>query len=79
MELYSVIQNDGPGKVLIWKCLNEDFNNNSLLIVAENEFGDAPNGAAIYSIMDPAADAQVELTDNKYTGTYLIPDKIIRN
>ena len=37
MELYSVIQNDGPGKVLIWKCLNEDFNNHTQLIVAENE------------------------------------------
>lgn len=37
MELYSVIQNDGPGKVLIWKCMNEDFNNYTQLIVAENE------------------------------------------
>lgn len=37
MELYSVIQNDGPGKVLIWKCMNEDFNNHTQLIVAENE------------------------------------------
>lgn len=37
MELYSVIQNDGPGKVLIWKCMNEDFNNNTQLIVTENE------------------------------------------
>ena len=37
MELYSIIQNDGPGKVLIWKCMNEDFNNHTQLIVAENE------------------------------------------
>lgn len=37
MELYSVIQNDGPGKVLIWKCMTEDFNNHTQLIVAENE------------------------------------------
>ena len=37
MELYSVIQNDGPGNVLIWKCMNEDFNNHTQLIVAENE------------------------------------------
>ena len=37
MELYSVIQNDGPGKVLIWKCMKEDFNNHTQLIVAENE------------------------------------------
>lgn len=37
MELYSVIQNDGPGKVLIWKCMKEDFNNHTQLIVSENE------------------------------------------
>lgn len=37
MAIYSVIKNDGPGKVLIWQCLQEDFNNNSQLIVAENE------------------------------------------
>ena len=37
MELYSIIQNDGPGKVLIWKCMKEDFNNHTQLIVAENE------------------------------------------
>jgi len=49
---------------------------NGHLIVAGNEFGDAPNGAAIYSIMDPAATAQMELIDNRYTGTYLIADKL---
>ncbi len=37
MELYSVIQNDGPGKVLVWKCMKEDFNNHTQLIVAESE------------------------------------------
>lgn len=37
MELYSVIQNDGPGKVMIWKCMKEDFNNHTQLIVAESE------------------------------------------
>lgn len=37
MAIYSVIKNDGPGKVLIWKCMEEDFNNNSQLIVAESE------------------------------------------
>jgi len=37
MELCSVIKNDGPGKVLAWKFLHEDFNNNSQLIVAESE------------------------------------------
>lgn len=37
MKFYSVIKNDGPGNVLIWKCMEEDFNNNSQLIVAEGE------------------------------------------
>jgi membrane protease subunit (stomatin/prohibitin family) len=37
MAIYSVIKNDGPGNVLIWQCVNEDFNNNSQLIVAESE------------------------------------------
>ncbi len=35
--MYSVIKNDGPGNTLIWQCMEEDFNNNSQLIVAENE------------------------------------------
>ena len=37
MSIYSVIKNDGPGNTLIWQCMEEDFNNNSQLIVAENE------------------------------------------
>lgn len=37
MAIYSVIKNDGPGNVLIWQCMEEDFNNNSQLIVAESE------------------------------------------
>lgn len=37
MAFYSVIKNDGPGNTLIWQCMEEDFNNNSQLIVAENE------------------------------------------
>lgn len=37
MAFYSVIKNDGPGNVLIWQCMEEDFNNNSQLIVAESE------------------------------------------
>ena len=37
MAIYSVIKNDGPGKTLIWQCMEEDFNNGSQLIVAENE------------------------------------------
>lgn len=37
MPIYSVIKNDGPGNTLIWQCMQEDFNNGSQLIVAENE------------------------------------------
>ncbi len=37
MAFYSVIKNDGPGNVLVWQCMEEDFNNNSQLIVAESE------------------------------------------
>ncbi|WP_438445112.1 SPFH domain-containing protein [Gorillibacterium sp. sgz5001074] len=37
MQLYSVIKNDGPGEVLAWKFLGEDFNTGSQLIVAESE------------------------------------------
>jgi len=37
MAIYSIIKNDGPGGTLIWQCMEEDFNNNSQLIVAENE------------------------------------------
>jgi membrane protease subunit (stomatin/prohibitin family) len=37
MELYSVIKNDGPGGLLFWKFLGEDFRTGSQLIVAENE------------------------------------------
>lgn len=37
MAIYSVIKNDGPGGTLIWQHLEEDFNNDSQLIVAENE------------------------------------------
>lgn len=32
-----VIKNSGPGELLIWKNEEEDFNNNSTLIVAESE------------------------------------------
>lgn len=34
---YSVIKNDGPGELLAWKFLGEDFNIGSQLIVAESE------------------------------------------
>lgn len=37
MPIYSVIKNNGPGNTLIWQCTQEDFNNGSQLIVAENE------------------------------------------
>lgn len=34
---YNVIKNDGPGDLLAWKYLAEDFNHGSQLIVAESE------------------------------------------
>ena len=34
---YNVIKNDGPGDLLVWKFLDEDFNEGSQLIVAESE------------------------------------------
>ena len=37
MELYSIIKNDGPGNVLLWKFRGEDFNDNSQLIVNDAE------------------------------------------
>jgi membrane protease subunit (stomatin/prohibitin family) len=37
VQLYSVIKNDGPGDLLAWKFLGEDFNSGSQLIVAESE------------------------------------------
>lgn len=37
MELYSVIKNDRPSDELVWKCLKEDFNTNTQLIVMESE------------------------------------------
>lgn len=37
MELFSVIKNDSPNNELVWKCMNEDFNTNSQLIVMESE------------------------------------------
>ncbi len=37
MAIYSVIKNDGPGNLLIWQNYEEDFNNNSQLIVTESE------------------------------------------
>ena len=39
----------------------------SSLLIADNVFGDAPVGAAIYSIIDPAAEAKITLKNNKYT------------
>ena len=37
------------------------------LVIKDNVFGDAPVGAAIYSIISPKAEAQVTLDNNKYT------------
>ena len=37
------------------------------LLIENNYFGEAPVGAAIYSIISPEAEAQVKLDNNKYT------------
>jgi len=37
------------------------------LIIRDNIFGPAPEGAAIYSIISPEAEAQILLENNKYT------------
>lgn len=37
MQLYSVIKNEGPSDVLVWKFHGEDFNNGTQLIVSESE------------------------------------------
>lgn len=45
------------------------------LVVADNRFGDAPCGAAVYAIIAPEAAEQIEYRDNIYEGEFLIPDK----
>ncbi|MBR2459725.1 MAG: hypothetical protein IKB34_00630 [Clostridia bacterium] len=37
------------------------------LLIADNVFGEAPVGAAIYSIISPEAEAQITLRGNRYT------------
>ena len=37
------------------------------LDISDNEFGYAPVGAAIYSIISPEAEAQMTLDNNRYT------------
>lgn len=42
------------------------------LLVADNLFDSAPNGAAVYSLISPEAEAQITFRDNTYIGEYLI-------
>jgi hypothetical protein len=42
------------------------------LLIADNQFVDAPNGAAVYSIICPEAEAQVTFRSNRYEGRYLM-------
>lgn len=37
------------------------------LVISDNVFGSAPEGAAIYSVISPEAEAQITLENNKYT------------
>ena len=42
------------------------------LLIADNQFINAPNGAAIYSIICPEAEAQITFRSNRYEGEYLM-------
>jgi len=42
------------------------------LLIANNRFESAPNGAAVYSIICPGAEAQISFRDNTYTGEQLM-------
>ena len=42
------------------------------LLIADNRFIDAPNGAAVYSIICPEAEAQITFRSNQYEGKYLM-------
>ncbi len=37
------------------------------LLISDNEFGDAPNGGAVFSIISESAETQVHFRDNSYT------------
>ena len=51
--------------IFMWRIDNASEGGN--LVIEDNEFGPAPVGAAIYSIISPEAEAQTHLDNNRYT------------
>lgn len=63
---YSEIWPDPMGHhIFMWRIPKATEGGN--LIIKNNCFGEAPVGAAIFSIISPEAEAQVKLDNNKYT------------
>ncbi len=60
--------------IFIWKI--ESPSEGGRLLIENNLFGDAPCGAAVYSIIDPEAEKQITFCDNQYEGDFLIPDRL---
>ena len=56
--------------VFLWRIWSAPEGGN--LLIADNQFVNAPNGAAIYSIICPEAEAQITLRGNCYEGEYLM-------
>ena len=51
--------------IFLWRI--PEASQGGSLLISGNTFGAAPVGAAIYSIISPAAEAQITLSNNKYT------------
>ncbi len=51
--------------IFLWRI--EDATEGGSLLIENNTFGPAPVGAAIYSIIDERAEAQITLKNNRYT------------
>ena len=51
--------------IFLWRI--EGVHEGANVLIARNEFGPAPVGAAIYSIICPEAEAKMELRENTYT------------
>ncbi len=51
--------------IFLWRM--ESATENGSLLIENNQFGNAPVGAAIYSVISPEAEAQIKLDNNSYT------------
>ncbi len=51
--------------IFLWRI--EDATDDGGLLIADNSFGSTPVGAAIYSIINEKAEAQITLKNNRYT------------